>query len=135
MSGGPWLGVGAVVVDDDRLLLVRRGSGPAGGWWDLPGAGIADRQTIAEAVVEAVASEAGMEAVTGEFVGVEERVDDVRHEVRIVVLAGLIDEVEPVAGGDAAEARWHAMDDLGDTRFRPGLAEFLHDHGILSMLT
>ena len=135
MSTEPLLGVAAVVVDDERLLLVRRGSGPAGGWWDLPGARIAARQTIAEAVVEAVASETGLEAVTGELVGVEERLDGARHEILLVVHAGLIDDVAPVAGGDAAEARWHDVADLGATRFAPGLAEFLHDHGVLSLLT
>lgn len=123
------------MLDDERLLLVRRGTGPAGGDWDLPGASIAARQTIAEAVVEAVASETGLEAATGALIGVQERLDDDRHEVRVVVYAGLIDDVELTAGGDAAEARWHDIADLGELRFAPGLAEFLHDHEILSLLT
>lgn len=131
----PWLGVGAVVLDDERLLLVRRGSGPAGGSWDLPGASIAVGQTIAEAVVGAVASETGLEAATGPLIGVQEHVDGDRHEVRVVVHAGLIDERELVVGGDAAEVRWYEVAELGEVRFAPGLAEFLHDHEILSLFT
>ena len=136
MSPEPLFGVAAVVLDDERLLMVRRGSGPAGGWWDLPGARVtASRQTIAEAVVEAVSSETGLEAVTGELVGVEERLGGERHEIRVVVHAGLIDDVQPSPVAMPAEASWHDVADLGATRFAPGLAEFLRDHGILSLLT
>ena len=34
---GPDLCVGAIAVDADRLLLIRRGHGPAAGQWSVPG--------------------------------------------------------------------------------------------------
>jgi hypothetical protein len=40
-----------------------------------------------------------------------------------------------VAGSDAAEAAWVPLDDLGEVRLVRGLAEFLHDHGVLSTIT
>ena len=47
---GPELCVGAVVVDDDRLLLVRRGHGPAAGTWSIPGGRVERGETMAEAL-------------------------------------------------------------------------------------
>ncbi|MGH9060218.1 MAG: NUDIX domain-containing protein, partial [Acidimicrobiales bacterium] len=35
--GRPQVAVGAIAVDDDRLLLIRRGRGPAQGRWSIPG--------------------------------------------------------------------------------------------------
>jgi hypothetical protein len=47
----------------------------------------------------------------------------------------LMEAVEPVAGDDAAEARWVPLVDVADYRLAPGLAEFLHDHGVIATIT
>ena len=47
----PQLCVGAVVVHAGRLLMVRRGRGPAQGTWSCPGGRVAPRETTVEAVV------------------------------------------------------------------------------------
>ena len=46
----PELGVGAVVDDDGRLLLVRRSAPPGPGTWAVPGGGVEAGETLAEAV-------------------------------------------------------------------------------------
>lgn len=129
----PQLCVGAVAVDGDRLLLVRRGHGPAAGSWSVPGGRVEPGETLAEAVVREVAEETGLEVVCDAFVGWVERIAEDAHHVILDFSVTLLDASEPRAGGDAAEAAWVALSEVADLRLVDGLAEFLHDHGILQV--
>ncbi|MDQ2826825.1 MAG: NUDIX domain-containing protein [Actinomycetota bacterium] len=128
--------VGAVAVIDDRLLLVRRGHGPAAGEWSLPGGRVEGGETLAEAVVRELAEETGMEAVCDDLVGWVERIGEDHHFVIFDFLVTVLDgpDTEPTAGTDAAEAAWVALDEVSHLRLTDGLAEFLHDHGILPVI-
>ena len=59
MRGGPDLVVGAIIVRDASLLLIRRGNEPEAGHWAPPGGAIETGETIREAVVREVAEETG----------------------------------------------------------------------------
>jgi len=128
--------VGAVAAVDDRLLLIRRGHGPAAGEWSLPGGRVEGGETLAEAVVREVAEETGLEAVCEDLVGWVERIGDDHHFVifdfRVTVLDG--PDADPTAGTDAAEAAWVPLDEVSHLRLTEGLVEFLHDHGILPVI-
>jgi len=128
--------VGAVAVVEDRLLLIRRGHGPAAGEWSLPGGRVGGGETLAEAVVRELAEETGLEAVCDDLVGWVERIGDDHHHVIFDFLVTVLDgpETEPTAGDDAAEATWVALDEVTHLRLTDGLAEFLHDHGILPVI-
>lgn len=130
----PELCVSAVVVDDGRLLVVRRGRGRAQGTWALPGGRVRDGETLAEAVVRELAEETGIEGVCGPMLGVCELVDD-PHQVVLGHEVSLLEACEPTAGDDAAEARWVPLADVVDLRLAPGLAEFLHDHRVIATIT
>jgi 8-oxo-dGTP diphosphatase len=127
----PEVCVGAVAVDADRLLLVRRGRGPGAGLWSVPGGRVEAGETLAEAVVRELAEETGLEAVCGPLVGWAERIGADHHYVILDFAATVLDPADPVAGTDAAEARWVPLDDVAGLALVEGLAEFLHDHGIL----
>lgn len=132
----PELCVSAVVVDDERLLLVRRGRGRAQGDWAVPGGRVRSGELLAEAVVRELAEETGIEGVCGNLLGVLEILDgDGPHQVVLGHLVTLMEATEPVAGDDAAEARWVPLADVTDFRLAPGLAEFLHDHGVIATIT
>ncbi|MDZ7676432.1 MAG: NUDIX domain-containing protein [Acidimicrobiales bacterium] len=131
----PVLAVGSIVVHDDRLLLVRRGRGPAQGDWSVPGGHVEAGETLAEATVRELREETGLEGVCGPFVGIAERFDDT-HVVIIGHVVTLLDpDATAVAGDDAAEVAWVALHDVAEHRLVPGLAEFLHDHGIIETLS
>lgn len=123
------------MVDDDRLLLVRRGHGPAAGEWSIPGGRVEPGEMVQEAVVRELAEETGLEGVCGALVGWVERLGDDHHFVILDFAVALLEAREPTAGDDAAEARWVPLWDVAEMALVEGLAEFLHDHEILETIT
>lgn len=131
MTDRPQLCVGAVAVADDRILLVRRGRGPAQGTWSVPGGRVERGETLAEAVIRELEEETGLAAVCESLIGWVERIDSDHHYVILDFNVTVLDDADPVGGDDAAEAAWVPLADVADLDLAEGLAEFLHDHGIL----
>jgi mutator protein MutT len=134
VPAAPEVCVGAIVVDDGRLLLVRRGHGPAAGDWSVPGGRVEPRETLAEAVVRELAEETGLEGVCGNLIGWVERIGDDYHYVILDFAVTLLEGAEPVAGDDAVEAAWVPLDEVAEQRLVEGLAEFLHEHGVIETI-
>ena len=128
----PEMCVGAIAVDEDQILLVRRGRGAAAGTWSIPGGRVEFGEALAEAVVRELEEETGLIGVCGPLVGWVERIGEDDHFVIFDFEVTILDPAGPVAGDDAAEACWVMLSEVADLDLAPGLAEFLHDHGILS---
>jgi ADP-ribose pyrophosphatase YjhB (NUDIX family) len=126
--------VGAVVVVDDRLLLIRRGHHPAEGAWSVPGGRVEPGETLAEAVVRELAEETGLEGICGELIGWVERMGDGYHHVILDFRCTVLEDATPVAGDDAAEVSWVPLAQVAETALVDGLAEFLHQHGIIDTI-
>jgi 8-oxo-dGTP diphosphatase len=62
-------GAGAVIIDGDRFLALRRARDPGMGAWGVPG-GFCDGEHPAEAAVREAAEETGLDIELGELVGV-----------------------------------------------------------------
>jgi ADP-ribose pyrophosphatase YjhB (NUDIX family) len=107
----PRCGVSAVVFQGDDVLLVRRSKGPYGGLWSLPGGHIEPGEPAIVAAVREVEEETGIAAAIAGLVDFHEvlRRDAnfgvAAHYVLLVFYGRWIDG-EPVAGGDAAAARF-----------------------------
>ena len=137
MSGRPQLGVGGVVVHDGSLLLIRRGHGPAAGEWSVPGGRVEHGETLAEAVVRELREETGLEAVCGELLGWVEILPTqgaADHFVVLDFVATVLDHGTPVPGDDAAEACWVPLEEVVEMNLVEGLAEFLHEHGVIDAI-
>lgn len=135
IAPAPALAVGAVVVDDDRLLLVLRGSGPAKGFWSVPGGKVEAGETLAEAVTRELREETGLEGVCGPLLGWVERIDQAWHYVILDFEVTLVGDDLARAGDDAADVAWVELHEVAELPLAEGLAEFLHDHGIISTFT
>jgi ADP-ribose pyrophosphatase YjhB (NUDIX family) len=128
---GPVLGVSALVVHAERLLLVRRGRGAAAGTWALPGGRVEAGEALAEAVVRELHEETGLEGVCGELVGVNEVLLGDLHAVVLCHRVTVLDPQEPRAGDDAAEAAWVPVGDVAELLLADGLAALLAEHGVI----
>ena len=132
----PFVGVGAIIVLDGRVLLIRRGQAPLLGEWSLPGGVLECGETLRGAVVREACEETGLAVEAGELLGVYERVtrnEDGRVRYHYVLIDFLCHPTggELQAASDAADARWFAPEELDslklpqDTRevIRKGLAQ------------
>jgi mutator protein MutT len=107
----PVLGVGAVIFDGDRVLLVKRGQEPFKGRWSLPGGVVELGETLADAVAREVVEETGHEVHVGPVVDVVQivhRDPDGRIQYHFVVVDYMCRATSqsPRCGSDADEARW-----------------------------
>lgn len=129
----PEVAVGAVVIHDGRLLLIRRGRGPALGQWSVPGGRVEWGETLARAVEREVAEETGLTVQCGPFVGWVERMGAGHHYVIMDFRADIVGDAAVAlrAGDDAAEAGWIPLSEVPAVDLVDGLLGFLRTHHIL----
>jgi 8-oxo-dGTP diphosphatase len=106
--------VGVVCIRGDEVLLIRRGKPPRQGEWSLPGGRIEPGERAIDAALRELREETGVEA---EIVGLIDVVDGlfpeaVMHYV-LIDYAATWRSGEPVAGDDAAEARFWPVTEIG----------------------
>ena len=106
----PLVGVGAVIVYQDRVLLVRRANEPLMGQWTLPGGMLELGETLAQGVAREVREETGLEVEAVELVEVLDRIHREAGRVRFhYVIADYLCRVtggELRAASDAGAVRW-----------------------------
>ena len=127
----PELAVGAVVVTDGCLLLVRRATDPGRGRWSVPGGRVERGESLERAVVREVEEETGVEVVCGPLLGWVDRIGPTHHVVILDFTATAVAPAVPRAGDDAAEAAWVRIETVADLDLVDGLAAFLRRHGVI----
>jgi ADP-ribose pyrophosphatase YjhB (NUDIX family) len=108
--------VGAVVIHDGRVLLIRRGKEPLKGRWVVPGGTVELGETLEEAVAREVLEETGIEVRPRDVLLVFDRI--LKDEVGVQYHYVIVDYVCDYAGGrlragsDAQDAAFVAPEDL-----------------------
>lgn len=124
------LGVGALIFDNGKLLLVERGREPLKGWWSLPGGGVETGEKLAEAIVREVLEETGLNVDPISVFEIFERLmpdAEGRTEYHYV----LIDYICRVTGGtaqagdDVSALTWATEQELGSFRLTEGTREVI----------
>lgn len=113
----PFVGIGAIVINDSRVLLVKRGQPPIQGQWSIPGGVLEVGELVRDAARREALEETGLVVEPGELLGVYDRVlyDSEKrvqyHYVLIDFLCRLVGG-ELRAASDAAEVRWFTREEL-----------------------
>jgi 8-oxo-dGTP diphosphatase len=115
-SRRPVVGVGAVVVHQGRVALIRRGKEPLKGRWVVPGGTVEWGEGLEDAVVREIQEETGLtvrpRALLTAFDRIDHGPDGVRYHYVIVDYLCEWVSGELQAGSDAAEAAWAAPGEL-----------------------
>jgi len=113
----PLVGVGAIIIEDDRVVLVKRAHPPIQGKWSIPGGVLEVGEMVREAAVREACEETGLIVEPGELLGVFDRVlrtEDNRVQYHYVLIDFLCRRVggELHAASDAEEVRWFTRKEL-----------------------
>jgi 8-oxo-dGTP diphosphatase len=132
----PRVGVGAVILDGDRVLLVKRGQPPSQGKWSIPGGLVHLGERIEDALRREVEEECGVAVRLHGLCGVIDRVRHapanggepprVHYHYVIIDYAAAIEAGTPRAGSDAAEVRWVPVSEVERYDTTDGLADMVH---------
>jgi len=113
----PLVGIGAIIIEADRVVLVKRAHPPIQGHWSIPGGVLEVGEMVREAAIREAREETGLIVEPGELLGVYDRIlRDPEHRVQYHYV--LIDflcravEGELLAASDAAEVRWFTREEL-----------------------
>jgi ADP-ribose pyrophosphatase YjhB (NUDIX family) len=113
----PLVGVGAIIIDGDRVLLAKRSHPPIQGQWSIPGGVLEVGEMVRDAAIREAREETGLIVEPGELLGVYDRI--LRDpEKRVQYHYVLIDFLCRAIGGqlqaatDAAEVRWFKREEL-----------------------
>jgi 8-oxo-dGTP diphosphatase len=121
----PLLGVGAVIFNDGKVLLIERGKEPLKGWWTLPGGLVETGERLECAVRREVQEETGLEIRPLTAAAIFERIMpdiDGHTEFHYVIVDYLCELAGGSlrAGSDVSDARWVPVDRLDSLKVAPG---------------
>lgn len=124
----PLVGIGAIIIEDSRVLLVRRAHPPLQAQWSIPGGVLEVGELVREAAIREVREETGLAVVPGVLLGVYDRIlrnPEQRVQYHYVLIDFLCRRIggELLAADDAAEVRWFTQAELPSLR----LAEDTYD--------
>jgi mutator protein MutT len=107
----PLVGVGAVIVDEDeRVLLIKRGSEPLKGHWSLPGGLLELGESLQHGVIREVREETGLQVEVLELVELLDRIhhslDRIQYHYVIADYLCRVVSGELRAASDAEAVRW-----------------------------
>lgn len=126
----PILGVGALIYDGDRVLLVQRGKEPLKGFWSLPGGAVESGEQLEQALLREVLEETSLIVKIVRFGEIFERImpdPEGKIEYHYVLLDYVCEVVsgQPHPGSDSADVRWFSPEELKGVPVTSGTLEVI----------
>lgn len=125
----PMVAVSSIILNENRVLLIKRGEDPGKGKWSIPGGRVELGETLFEAARREVFEECSIEVEIESVFNTTERIikDEegrVKYHFIMVDVLAKYSGGEPEAQSDAEECRWVSAEEM--TRFDITSTE-LHD--------
>ena len=119
------MGVGALIFEDGRILLVERGKEPLKGFWSIPGGIVETGEKLIEATRREVVEETGLDVEPYSMFEIFERMipdAEGKPEYHYVLIDYLCRRIggKPVAASDVSRVEWVAEQDLREYRLTEG---------------
>lgn len=126
----PLVGVGAIIIERDRVLLVRRAHPPIQGQWSIPGGVLEVGEMVRDAAVREAREETGLMVEPGELLGVYDRIlrdPEQRVQYHYVLIDFLCRPLggELLAASDAAEVQWFRREELPSLKLADDTSEVI----------
>jgi 8-oxo-dGTP diphosphatase len=126
----PIIGVGAVILQNDRALLVRRATEPLRGEWSVPGGALELGEKLRDGTAREALEETGLTVEVGEVLDVFDSIfpDAEGHiQYHYVLIDFLCHPLsgEAAAGSDVSEVKWVTETDLDHLGLRPSIAQVI----------
>ena len=117
----PFVGVGGVILDGDRVVLIRRRFPPLAGEWSLPGGIVETGETLEACVAREMLEETGLHVDVGPVIDVFDRItrdpaDRVEYHYVLVDYLCRATGGALRAGSDVDAAKWVSTADLAEYR-------------------
>ena len=113
----PLVGVGAIIIENARVVLVKRAHPPLQAEWSIPGGVLEVGELVGEAAIREAREETGLTVEPGELLGVYNRIlrnPSGRVQYHYVLIDFFCRRVagDLAAASDAAEVRWFTQGEL-----------------------
>ncbi len=126
----PLIGVGAIIIEGDKVVLIKRGHPPLAGEWSIVGGVLEVGETMREGVIREAREETGLVVEPMDLLGVYDRVVRDDHG-RVLYHYVLIDFLCRIKGGnlhhagDADAAKWFTRQQLAHLPLPPDTADVI----------
>lgn len=126
----PLVGVGSIIIEGSRVLLVKRAHPPIQGQWSIPGGVLEVGEMVRDAAIREAREETGLIVEPGELLGVFDRIlrdSEQRVQYHYVLIDFLCRPMggELRAASDAEDVRWFTLEELPALNLAPDTQEVI----------
>ncbi|MCX8170133.1 MAG: NUDIX hydrolase [Candidatus Methanomethyliaceae archaeon] len=113
----PIIGAGILVIDNGKVLLIKRGNDPNKGLWSIPGGMVGLGESPEEAAIREFKEETGLDAIIEDLLGVFNVVirDDkgkIKYHYVVIDYLGKVIGGMLKPGSDVLDAKWFEINEL-----------------------
>ncbi len=124
----PVVGIGAIILRGETILLEQRGNEPARGQWTIPGGVVELGESLESAVKRETKEETGLEAEDLRLIDVVDQVHydaDAKIEYHYVIIDYIVKaKGEPLAASDAQALKWVPIEEVEGYDLTPSFRRF-----------
>ena len=109
----PILCVDGFIVDDDKILLLKRNNYPAINEWWVPGGRVVKNELLCDSIIRKVKEETGLDVEILNQIGITETIFETKHTVNVCFsLRVKSDNINITINSEHSEYKWFKMDSL-----------------------